>query len=753
MKLKLRFKILLRVVFRFFPVQLLILQFKKNLLTLIFWTILFGFITNSLASKYGVPYLFLTPEYLGEVSFYSFVLVGFAVGGFIMAFHTYSYSMLGPLFPFLATLNRPFYKFCINNSSIPLIFILLFIVEMSTFQATEELISAGPIILNVFGFLFGIFLFIILALAYFFRVNKNVITIMGKDSNEEIKEPINTTFNKPNPWYSTFMRKKTFHTDVYIGSGFRLKKSRDISHYDEETIKRVFAQNHFNASYFEIAMVVGFFVIGIFRDYSLFVIPAGASILLLFTIFLMIVSAAYSWFKGWTFAILLSLFLLFNYLSTALPWIQSKSYLIGLQYSGEEAEYNLKELQDIIDNKTSIQQDLENQLRIMENWKRKTKHEKPKLVILNTSGGGLRSSLWTFRTLQLIDEQTEGRFFRHTKMITGASGGMIGAAYFRELYLRKQSGEDIDLHDEIYAHKISQDLLNYLAFTIATNDIFIRYQKVQDGEESYSKDRGYSFEYNLNQNTDFVLDKRLKDYEGPEYYAEIPQFILTPTIINDGRRLVISSSPINFINRSRKMAPRGLPKSYENVEFQKLFANQNASNAKFVSALRLNATFPYIMPMVTLPTNPAIEIMDAGLRDNYGGKMTVEYILALREWIEANTSGVIIVEIRDTQKDYHVLKDLGMSIMDKLLKPLGNFYGNFPRAQDFDRDELFATLNSNMTIPFHVVSFNLKESPEQRISLSWHLTKKEKNIIMESIMLDRNQKEMEKLINLLNKSK
>ncbi|MEZ4939107.1 MAG: hypothetical protein R2799_16075 [Crocinitomicaceae bacterium] len=629
-----------------------------------------------------------------------------------------------------------------------MIYIIVFIVKMILFQLEEELISFWPLFFHIVGFLIGNTIFILLSMLYFFRVNKNVITITG-GKEKSIEEPINTTFNKPNPWYSTFMRKKTFHTDIYIGSGFRLKKSRDISHYDEDTIQKVFSQNHFNASYFEIAMVLGFFALGLFRDISMFVIPAGASILLLFTIFLMLISAAYSWFKGWTFAILFSGFLIFNYLSYHISWLQAKSYVFGLQYSGEPVDYNLKVLQGFIDNKSSIQYDYESQLQTMEHWKNKTGEDKPKLIVINCSGGGLRSALWTFNVLQNIYIQTDGRFFKNVKMITGASGGMIGAAYFRELYLREKQGEAIDLKELKYRDYISRDLLNFMSFTIATNDIFIRYQKVYDGQESYIKDRGYSFEQNLNENTEFVMDKRLEDYVEPEYYSKIPQLILTPTIINDGRRLIISSSPMNFVNRIKKMSPRGLPKSYENVEFSKLLESKEPMRTKFTSALRLNATFPYIMPMVSLPTKPGLEIMDAGLRDNYGGKFTADYLLALKDWIESYTSGVILIEIRDTQKDFHILKNKGLSLIDKLLMPLGNFYGNFPRAQDFDRDEILVLLNSGFEVPFHVVSFNLKASPQEKISLSWHLTTREKNKINDAIYLDRNQKEMEKLINLL----
>ena len=84
-------------------------------------------------------------------------------------------------------------------------------------------------------------------------------------------------------------------------------------------------------------------------------------------------------------------------------------------------------------------------------------HHKPKLIIINTSGGGLRSALWTFYSLQYADSLLHGELLKHTELITGASGGMLGAAYLRELLLRK------------YDHKINvlivvvvHDVLNVL---------------------------------------------------------------------------------------------------------------------------------------------------------------------------------------------------------------------------------------------------------------------------------------------------
>jgi len=91
------------------------------------------------------------------------------------------------------------------------------------------------------------------------------------------------------------------------------------------------------------------------------------------------------------------------------------------------------------------------------------------------------------------------------------------------------------------------DVLNPILFTMATNDIFIRYQRFTEGDYTYTIDRGYAFEKALNENTDNWLNKTLKDYVTDEYNSNVPMLIISPTIINDGRRLLISSQPISYL--------------------------------------------------------------------------------------------------------------------------------------------------------------------------------------------------------------
>jgi hypothetical protein len=155
------------------------------------------------------------------------------------------------------------------------------------------------------------------------------------------------------------------------------------------------------------------------------------------------------------------------------------------------------------------------------------------------------------------------------------------------------------------------------------------------------------------------------------------------------------------------------------------------------------------MPMVTLPTSPEMQLMDAGIRDNYGIKTALNYLYANQEWIEKNTSGVILLSIRDTKKllkneYYHQI-----SLTDKLTLPFGNMYNNFPRTQDFDQEQYLKMALTSFNVPVNLVTFNLRENQKDKISLSWHLTQQEKNKIKNALNSRRNQKSLKKLQGLL----
>ena len=89
-----------------------------------------------------------------------------------------------------------------------------------------------------------------------------------------------------------------------------------------------------------------------------------------------------------------------------------------------------------------------------------------------------------------------------------------------------------------------------------------------------------------------------------------------------------------------------------------------------------------------MPTDPKLEIFDSGMRDNYGIKTTVKFIYELKDWLEINTSGIIILQIRDGLKDITIAHtNTKRSIASEMLSPFGSLYGNLFQIQDYNNDE------------------------------------------------------------------
>lgn len=738
MKIKDKELNVLQVILGFLPLNLIIGQFKHNLFAILFWTILFGVVADSMGYAFGIPFLFYSPEYMGAVSPWSFYLVGFALGGFIMGFNTYSYIKLGPYYPFLVSVNRPFLKFCINNSVIPLIFLLFYTIKIIQFQSNEEFAESGSIFLYILALFFGLISFVTLSVFYFFRMSFKFIS---GDTDIESEKPIESVVMREKKWYDPFRfnRKRTY---IYLGLKLNLQVSRDISHLDEHTVQQVYAKNRINSSSYEILTIMIFFLLGLLSQFRASEVPAAASIILLITVFLMITSALQSWFGKWFYFILLGGMIGMNIMSLNTQLFQYRNYAYGLDYTKDRTEYSISNISDAHSNDSLIDASYENYIAILEKWKASTGEDKPKLIIVNSSGGGSRSALWTFSVLQQADFLTKGKLTSNLHMITGASGGMVGAAYFRQLLIEKTEGNIPHIYNPTYKANISKDLLNRLSFMASTNDIFIRYQKFEYKGHSYTKDRGYAFEDQLLQNTGNILDHDLGYYKDYEQSGQIPLMILSPTVVNDGRRMLISPQSLLFITRNN--SERDI---YENLDFQSLFKNPN--DIRFTSVLRASSTFPFVMPMVTMPTTPEIQLMDAGIRDNYGTKTTIAILRKVNSWIARNTSGVVIIRIRDTKS---ILDDESynqVGFIDKITLPFNNVYKNFPRVQDFNQDELMENFLSKSYFPLDIVEFNLRERKDDRISLSWHLTAHEKDKIDKAILSRRNLEELERLKALL----
>jgi hypothetical protein len=711
-----------------------------------FWLILILFISGGIGKTFGLRYLFLDPEYLNFVGFWSFFFIGFSFAGFVTAWNISTYLLHSTRFPFIASLHRPFIQFSINNSLFPILFIAFYFYKIINFQLTNHCdwsVLLGYLIGFISGFLGALIVFMI----YFRFTNRDIFSYDVRKRYTAPRFLRGLVAQRDKEQERGNVDRYKWRVDFYIDGKWRLRRVRSVAHYNQKLLTSIFNQHHKNATVLQLVTIIALISLGFLMDYEIFRIPAGASILILFAMLTSVLGALWYWLRGWHVFALLGLMIMINFFTIGYGGkYKNKAY--GLRYNTEHSAYHYDSIPKV-QNAEIIQSDIDSTLEILNNWRRKFGTEKPKLVLVGVSGGGLRASVWSMRVLQYTDSIFDNEMSKQTAMIAGASGGMIGAAYYRELYYRHLENRlDGNLYDRFYMTEISKDLQNAVFFSIAVNDLFLPWAKFKDNNgENYPKDRGYIFERQLNENTTDILDKRLSDYQKIEQSGRIPMMVFSPVIANDGKKMIISPQGKSYLTAPKSAHKNPQKVEFDGVDFQHFFKNQNPGNLKFTSALRMNATYPYILPNVYLPSSPPIEVVDAGWRDNIGVDIPVRFTHVFKDWIQENTSGIVFVQVRASEKiDTSEVLTSDQGIIQSIINPLG-LVGQFMGMQDFNQDAALDYIQEIYgDFPTDVVRFMYRPSQlNEKASMSFHLTKKEKKDIINAIYLDENQASLEHL--------
>jgi hypothetical protein len=720
----------LKAIFYSFPVQLVLLHFKKFQILLLFWFVLFGAANGSFMSSFGVDSLFLSPEYLGSVNALSAAIVGVAIGIFIMSWNITTFILFSRHFRFLATTTRPFLKYCINNAIIPLVFLVFYFFRALYFDMHKELMGPGEVLLLVGGFVIGLALIIAVSLAYFFgadmHISRNMINL----------NPTPVPFHrgvKPHIVLNSG-GSRLIKVTTYLSGRGAVRAVRDVAHYSKEFLENIFNRHHFAAVLSIFIAFVFLMVVGFLLDYEIFQLPAAASI----TVFLAILVAvfgAFSYFlQSWSvpFAVILFIFLNILYRNGIID-PTNKAY--GLDYGHPEnrAAYTPESLQQLCKPEKQAA-DQAGMIKVLERWKARQSSSRPKLYMIAVSGGGTRSATFTMGILQKLDSIAGGQLMRQTFMITGASGGMLGAAYFRALSRERDLGHRVNPQDRQYLDDISKDLLNPTFSSFVARDLAAPAQKFKVGDYEYVKDRAYSFEQKLNENTRFLLDKEFNQLSAEEHAALIPNMLFNSVITRDGRKMLISSLPVSFLMHPAGDSTLQDSRDPDAIDFTALFAKQNPMNLRLLTALRMNATFPYVLPNVWLPTEPKIDVMDAGLRDNYGLESALRFITVFKDWIKENTSGVVLLQIRDRRGDGWEYPFESKDISEVVTKPLLILQYNWYKMQQYNQYEQVGMTAASLNGLFTKLNFQyIPVKEDTKAALNFHLTRQEKQDIIQAL--------------------
>lgn len=330
------------------------------------------------------------------------------------------------------------------------------------------------------------------------------------------------------------------------------------------------------------------------------------------------------------------------------------------------------------------------------------RQNKPKLVIVTVSGGGIRASVWTSVVLRKLERTLGAEFPYHVRLITGASGGMVGGSYYATSLappppgvLRGGQADFETLHGTSATEFVDQMATNQLdavAGRLVFADLISPLNPfLQKGDRGKTLERTWARWTGGEQNSS--LARPLQSYAAEERLGWRPSMVYTPMMVEDGRRLLVSNLDLAFATRnvgglliepsSRKIDRPAFQGedldrqihdeddvfSLSAVEFFRLFPESH--DFRVTTAVRMSASFPWVSPAVSLPTLPPRRVVDAGYYDNYGVNLAALWLSKMRSWLEANTSGVLVIQIRDhvsqgarTEIDFDRLT--GTSALDRL---------------------------------------------------------------------------------------
>jgi hypothetical protein len=727
------------------PSQLLLIQLRRYKTMLLLWVIVIGVVSGAIGKSMGITYLFLEPEYLGRVSFWSLFIMGSALGAFIFSYMITLYINESYRFNFIVLDRNPFFTFSLNNFFLPAVFLCAYFYRYTEYHLLTYGGFSYEMLMRILGMAAGIITVFLIFASYFFATNANIFKAAGESLQRELEKARKGKANRVILGKARQEMRSRNRVDSYLSFPFKWDKTDKPEDLEFRQVVKILNQNHGNLLFLMFSVMLVVAMLGLLENRPHFQIPAGASVLLTFSLFILIAGGVTFWFRKLG-GLLFFLLLLFAWWYPHLGFLHERNQAYGLNYQAEAAPFHRARLGELLDEQY-LEADHKAHLAMLNQWKDRYQEKYgrsrlPKAVFVSASGGGLRSTCWSLRVMQELDSLTSGEFGPNIRLMTGASGGMLGLAYFRELQMRKIEGDSIDLSDPVYLENASRDLLNRIIYRAFT-DIFLPNRKIRIGDKTYDKERGYSFDNQMAMNMPELAGRKLGDYSLPEAEGKIPVMVLTPSIINHSRQLYISSSGVSFLGKTDQITDHFTARS-AGVEFRRMFANQDPDSLWFTTALRMNASFPFVLPVVSLPSEPVMEVMDAGAIDNYGTATGIRYLYEFRDWFARNTETVLFVQIRDNQREDPIKDTYHRNALSKAMKPVGGGYNSQTEAKDLAIDQMLSLLKEWYDGKVEIVSFEYpQETTNFPASLSLHLTELEKLNIRASIATPHNLEALE----------
>ena len=138
--------------------------------------------------------------------------------------------------------------------------------------------------------------------------------------------------------------------------------------------------------------------------------------------------------------------------------------------------------------------------------------------------------------------------------------------------------------------------------------------------------------------------------------------------------------------------------------------------------------------------------------DDAGVEPTFRFLQTFKDWVNKNTSGVVVIQIRDVEKQDEPEAQLQTTMMSRFTDPLGTVYSNMDRMQDFLVDQKLNYMDDELRGKLNFVMFEYTtDKKDEKAAVSMHLTSRDKIDILRSLSRSNNQAAFNKLRLLLAK--
>ena len=179
-------------------------------------------------------------------------------------------------------------------------------------------------------------------------------------------------------------------------------------------------------------------------------------------------------------------------------------------------------------------------------WRALQGKEKPVLVVVAASGGGIVASYWTAACLERIERENP-EFPKRLRVITGASGGMLGAA----VYVARQPPAFGQRTAAQTAQDVAEDSLTPVVRRMMLGDLP---RSFYGGK--HRLDRGRTLEDAWKTNTGGATGARMSNLAEGEKLGSRPSLVLSPMVIESGRFLLISNLDVEGLGNGIQFFPR-----------------------------------------------------------------------------------------------------------------------------------------------------------------------------------------------------